>query len=680
MRMNLRTTGLATAVTLAVAMTLTGMNAALAAPSPVVKVKVEKDAKGRIVPSAWPVEAKFLNPWTPELEEGFKTRADEMIRKYAGKSSGNTYGENEKAAYPSTMMDLLNGNVDKAVKTLEARDAENGADAACGGIDYYWCFTVKQQVRKYFYFGSYLTPAYRTVMYDQAKVWTDTDPATRPHPNPDATQNASWGAKKTRVCVDRRNTDNLQAMRIAGVYLLAEETGNEKTRLIYKDHIAKAVRNMFRLGIGEWDSENYLGHTMTGYIQLFDFAKDPEVKLMGKAAMDYLCASGAVKYFKGGFGGPVKRDYNNFHVWGGSAADHLGLYFGDCPIPNDEAAGDNVHFVTSAYRPPMAVVALARKQFNKPVELLNTNADYGALRGDGTGEPAYYETMYYGNTFQFGTLSSGTGDGDTNGFKLLAENSKRGVDYFIANTVTNPHYMGSPKYSDEAAGFVGGNNVAHYRNLAIWLNGKADAPFLFFLPKSAKVEQAGGVWFIAMEKTWVALHGINLKINGIDAAKTEEVNYRVSKDKKTGAETKTPDLVDDQVMSAVGTAAPVVGFAMEIGEAQTHGDFAAFKKAVLASGKLDLSKVKSATVTYTGSKGGSVGLTWDGTKKPTVWRNGEEHNWARHTGKYVPADGSGAPIRMDWQSGKLRVEAGGQVFEGQVSDKGVYTFSNAKGK
>jgi len=37
-----------------------------------------------------------------------------------------------------------------------------------------------------------------------------------------------------------------------------------------------------------------------------------------------------------------------------------------------------------------------------------------------------------------GTLATGSG-GDWNGFKLMAFNSKRGVDYFIAATGTNPN-------------------------------------------------------------------------------------------------------------------------------------------------------------------------------------------------------------------------------------------------
>ena len=48
-------------------------------------------------------------------------------------------------------------------------------------IDYYAAFTLKHQMRKYFYFGDLMEPAYRKRMFGGAKKWTAQDPYRRPH-------------------------------------------------------------------------------------------------------------------------------------------------------------------------------------------------------------------------------------------------------------------------------------------------------------------------------------------------------------------------------------------------------------------------------------------------------------------------------------------------------------------
>jgi hypothetical protein len=637
--------------------------------------RVVKDDKGRIRCVPLPTDPEFLNPWTPQLEDEFWDRANVAIRLNSNQRGyGTQFFESEKGSYPKAMMDFIAGNRQKAIRYLQLDDTE-GYNKYTFMVDYYPCFTLKGQMRKYFYFGQYLDPAYKKKMYDGAKIWTDTDPYTRKHPLvARTTPGQGYMPQATGMSVDLRNTDNLQAMRETAVYLMAEETGNEAVRKLYAEKLIRNVKNMYRCGMGEWDSNNYHGHTMTGYIQLYDFAKDPKMKLLGKAAMDYLCAAGALKYYRGGFGGPSKRDYNHPVVHSGSAADHLGLYFGDYPGEDDLASFDNVHFITSAYRPPPAVVGLARKQFKRPAEVLCTHPGYEALR-QGAKEPQYHETMYFGHSFTFGTLATGTDGpgGDVNGFKLLAWNSKRGADFFIPNTTTNPVHIGSAQYTKGDS--FGGNNVAQFRNLAIWLNSKANCPLLFFLPKSARIESAKGMTFIGLEKTWLALHPIHLDMKGVDPALTEQCNFTVSKDRKSGKETRNPKWPLDQILRAGGNGGPVCGFALEVGEQETHGDFAAFRQAVADKAKLDLSAIADGAVEYAGAGGERLKIKY-GTPRPTVWRNGQAHDWSEHTGQYIPADGGKAPIRLEWGSGKLHVEAGGAAFDGAMADDGTYTFES----
>nr|WP_225895693.1 hypothetical protein [Dendronalium phyllosphericum] len=579
---------------------------------------------------------KVKTQWTPQLEAEFEQRSQAVIKKLAGRNYGSTAGENEKKSYPRAMIDFLAGNREKAIAFLQSEDADAQKNAHTLGIDFYSGFTLKGQVRKYFYFGKYLDPTYRQRMKEAMRILTEVDPLTR------HSSRRQFGEKLQDNCntwVDCRNTDNLKAMREVAVYLFAEETGNEATRKIYKQRLERNIDILYQIGQGEWDSENYLGHTITAYVNLYDFAKDSQVKSLAKSALDWLFISGALKYWRGGFGGPTKRDYSQGNcVWCSLATHELGLYFGDSPLADPDPAVDEVHLITSSYRPPLAAIALARKQFPKPLELFNSKPTYENWKPGGEDAPQFYETLYFGHTFQLGTLAQGSG-GDWNGFKMLAFNQQRGVDYFIAATGTD-----ATKISTSS---IAGDNVAQYRNLVIWLNQQPKAPFQFFLPKSVKLENINGVAFIRYEKTWLALTPINLNIEGINAAATEKIKQRYP---------------DDRILTAIATSKNVSGFALEVGEQETHGNWEQFKRSILSRSRLNLNQIDDGVVEYRGVVG-KLKLQYQHSKLPKVWRNGSYHDWQKHFAVYQNANGSKTPIYQGWKQDKLEVTAGGYQFK-----------------
>jgi hypothetical protein len=573
------------------------------------------------------------------MESEFQQRSKEVVTKLAGSNYGTTAFESEKKSYPKAMIDFLAGDKQKAISFLQAEDADAQSHSHTLGIDFYSSFTLKQQVRKYFYFGKYLDPAYRQRMKKAMKIFTEFDPLDKHFPTP----RKFWtnSIDNCNTWVDCRNTDNLKAMREVAVYLFAEETGNQETCKLYKKRIIQNVRTLYQIGQGEWDSENYLGHSITAYLNLYDFAKDAEVKSEAKAALDWYFTSGAVKYWRGAFGGPSKRDYSAGNcIWCSLATHELGLYFGDSPIPDSNPSPDSVHLITSSYRPPSAVVALARKQFLKPLELLNSKPTYENWKPGGDRKPQFHETLYFGHTFQLGTLAQGSG-GDWNGFKMMAFNKQHGVDYFIAATDKDPTKISTSS--------IGGDNVAQYRNLVIWLNGKPNAPFQFFLPKSVKLETSNGITFIQYEKTWLALTPINLKVEGINTAATKKIKERYP---------------NDQIVTATGTSPTINGFALEVGEQETHGSWEQFKQSILKHSQLDLNQINDGIVEYQGIKG-KVKLQYQNRELPRVTRNGQFHDWRNHYAVYQSATATQTPIYLGWKEGKLSVTAGEQQFQSQ---------------
>ncbi|MEX0652596.1 MAG: hypothetical protein WD534_02500 [Phycisphaeraceae bacterium] len=646
---------------------LTGwMCAAALIVTPVVATAEERvriDDQDRIVPVPMPVDERLNNPWPDDEVEALRDRIDYAIRAHGGKISGNTYFENEKAYYPTAFLAFLNGDRERALSVLQEQDNQAGSwNKHTEGIDLFPSFTLKGQVRKYFYFGEYLEDDYRERMRRAIGIWSEQDPYRRSHHAYDsANAGQGWTPTAHSSWVDIRATDNLRAMRETSAYLFAREAGNDEVAEAYRRRIERYVWALWNVGMGEWDSENYHFHTVAPYLNLYDFAPDEETRTLAKAALDMLFTRAAVRYYNGGWTGPIKRDYQKPYAFAAAAGDAW-LWFADTAADNPHIHYDYGHFTTTAYRPPMAVVALARKQFDEPVELFASHPPYETWNAEGTSsagsdypsdnypeadhEPAFHETTFIGHTYQFGTLARGS-HGDTNGFKLLMRDSDKAAQFFVAASGGN--LAGVNRGS-------GNDRIAHYRNVAIVLTPDGGADWSFVLPAEAGFEQRSGVTFIRGEQTWIALTPINLTISEPDG-KQPKGNW-----------------TDTQGLAAKGTGGSHSGFVIEIGEAPTHGDFDAFVSNVLD--RSEMTDEGDGQFTYTGVNGSTVGIHETGETRPVVYRNGERHDFANHWPLYQPADGGKAPVSLGWKEGRLYVEAGDHAFEAEFTDDGAYTWEN----
>lgn len=663
---------------------------------------VERRPDGLLVIRPPEVPDDMNNSWTPEMREAHIRQVNRYLETATDmKISGSTYFENEKQWYGDAMLKFLATGTPQALEVLQGRDHQHAQwHRETAGIDYYASFTIKHQIRKYFQFGPGLEPEYREQMFEGARAWTEKDPLGRDHyAFEPSKRNQGWGPDARNSWVDVRTTDNLAWMRNTSVYLMAEETGNTETAELYKERIHKFVVALYRVGTGEWDSHNYLSHTAAPIHSLYDFAKDPEVRLLAKAALDHYYTAAAVKYRNGNWNGPNKRDYNAIEPMT-SSPGIFSILFGENPVL-DEADYDSVHIIGSAYRPPMAVIALARKQGLAGTELFINHAPYGAPRtGNHQVAPDYHETQYFGHTFQLGSLARGTQEPDANGFKIVADDPDTGAEMLQLVPGSDPNFPGSPQYQDGK--LVGRGRVAQFRNLAVYLVEGSDTPWTWVVPNATEVEKSGDILFLRHADTWVAFHGIQVEITGLDDGKTRNLRERVRRVKvnqdqvenppewlvpgsvETDANGRVTALRSDprhpgyQALSAQHAGDGYSGFAVEIGEPDTHGDYAAFKSAVLESAALDLSARDEGRVLYTGSRGNTVeiraGEPLDGSP---VLRNGEVRRFNAPWAKYRNADpGKRAPLHQDWTGDTLYVEAGGHTFSATVTDDGRVHFVN----
>ena len=638
--------------------------------------------------AAAPPAERFRNPWPAGWEAEFQTRRRRTLAALADRpvSPGNTYFENEKRTYGYLIARAVAGDPAvraQAIADLQREDAQAQSwHAHTAGIDFYAAFTLKHQTRKYFLLGDRLEPSYRRRMFDGATAWTARDPLRRPHPAHEPGK-SGWGPDAKNSWVDVRSTDNLWLMRTSSVYLFAEETGNEETAALYKDRLLAYAAKLYRTGMGEWDSENYLGHDLPGLLNLYDFARDPDVKLAAKACLDWLACTGAVKYRRGAFGGPTKRDYNHVQPFGGSAARMLWCWFGDAPeavafAPDADWESDEVHPFTSSYRPPAAAVALARKRFAAPVTLFCAKPVYHATTApDSADPPAYLETHYFGETFQLGTLPCGTPpsgargeSGDVSGFKLLADDDDLGAVAVQGVPGPDPLFVGSPVYKPGKV--AAENRVAQDGPLALWLCADGRAPWRWVVPDAAAVSFAetdagDAVAFLKFDGAWVALRPLGCSAPRLDDAATAAV---------AGGE--QPRFPGHRVLAATGAGGDHCGVAVEVGEPATHGDFAAFRTAALAA-EVDVTELDAGVVRYKTPAGRWLGLHWnDDPHDLGVWRNGVRHDWSAHAASlYRAAEGSAAaPIAAAWGGGTLTVTAGDRRFRGTVDEDGIYRFED----
>ncbi|MDY7014328.1 MAG: hypothetical protein SVX43_12155, partial [Cyanobacteriota bacterium] len=319
------------------------------------------------------------------------------------------------------------------------------------------------------------------------------------------------------------------------------------------------------------------------------------------------------------------------------------LYFGDTPLPNPNPELDALHFITSRYRPPLAVVALARKQFDKPVELLATKPIYENWKEGGDSQPAYWETQFFGRSYQMGSVAAAFADGDVGPFKLMAYNSQRGVDFFVANTGGEGVRPGKNP----------GDRVGQFRNLLVWLR-PANQSFSFQIPKAAKMEIEEGIWFFQLERTWLAVHPIQL------------MSYRELSDRAEEAKQRYPE---ERMLHAIAIGRGYAGFALEVGEAESHGSYARFKQTVKQNSQLNLDALDRGTVNFRGSNGNRLELTYNSDNElPFLKRNGRIYNPSQQFDLYETVLGSPI-VSLGWKQGTLQVNAGEKQFSTTVTQE-----------
>ena len=222
-------------------------------------------------------------------------------------------------------------------------------------------------------------------------------------------------------------TENFVNMLRTSGYLLAQKATPLKLpqstqRLQEKEKwLRYKARKTYQTGTAEWDSSSYTIFNLIGWLNVYDFAENAEIKAIAKAVLDYYASAIALKYTYGVYGGAEQRGGSAISSFN-SYTDYLGwLWFSEY-IPTEDSFFNwpqyiqLIHPATSSYRPPQEAIQLARKQIEESL-YYNAKANYGLARLE------IPEVFYIGKTYTLGTALVTNGEQVVN-WKLVSYPTK----------------------------------------------------------------------------------------------------------------------------------------------------------------------------------------------------------------------------------------------------------------
>jgi hypothetical protein len=200
-----------------------------------------------------------------------------------------------------------------------------------------------------------------------------------------------------------RTSGYLFAQEAARIPRLAEEAGRWQELL--GEWIRARAQRIYHYGTGEWDSNPYTAYNLIGWLNLHDFAGDPEIRAAARAVLDYHAANMALKMTQGILGGPESRGGTRYGPLSRSATEYIAwIWFGPNELADREAFFkpneyiQAVHAATSGYRPPAVLSDLFHKEIPTPALYHNTKPEYLLTR-----RAESHEVFHIGDSFTLGT-------------------------------------------------------------------------------------------------------------------------------------------------------------------------------------------------------------------------------------------------------------------------------------
>jgi hypothetical protein len=253
---------------------------------------------------------------------------------------------------------------------------------------------------------------------------------------PETKQKLVGEAQKYSAYLNPSGTENHKTMNMMAASVVPTYWDTGLARKSKTDTLAAAkkelqtfIKTTYATGNGEWDSSTYWQFTVNGLLNIYDFAEDPETRLIARAGLDWFLANYAIKYRDGFFMAPNQRGFPEKPL--GTIADQSGyIWWGSNYEPTDEQMKRylyTLHAITSSYRPSETIYNIAKKNLpGLPAVQQNTKANYWYGQGIYAQANGYAETLYIAPKYSMASMWNGHGSQITR-FQIVADSPAGGM-------------------------------------------------------------------------------------------------------------------------------------------------------------------------------------------------------------------------------------------------------------
>ena len=518
---------------------------------------------------------------------------------------------------------------------------------------------------------------------------------------------AAWDRNDSYNLFTSEGTENHLAMTRPSAYLYAQiardsfpsEFPDAQSKLeIAKLWITDWAKTLYSTGSGEWNSSTYAPYAIIGWLGLFEGAKDPDVRKIAQAVLDYYACEMALHYTQGIVGGYESRNSTGYESVVTGSDYFSWLWFGESPRKiswsvnsQNMEASTAVYAAVSSYRPPLTAVKLAKKQLAKNVMYYNSKGEY--LMNNPT---AVKQTFYIGDTYTLGAAYlpyGGFTGGDTQfqAWKFVGKVTPDETNVVkTANVIVG---YGSKEWN-KARHRMPWDQLVHYKNVLVqmtkvptnyttlyaqiqsiittwqnsWANdfssrftndGKANP-----VTTSADVSNANFSYMAIWKKnaTVTRLLRNNLEFYEMDS------NYVVIRSIAQVAPTFTT-ATDNYALKDAATQGNLCGLILEVGSKKEYSSFVAFQDAILANSSLNKANIGSDNISYTSAKGDVLNIQYNSSGTFTE----PLYDWGYGPITQQSAQKSPPFIQPTWPTG----EGCGRIASWSVNDVPV-DFTNYK--
>ncbi|MFZ4725506.1 MAG: T9SS type A sorting domain-containing protein [Paludibacter sp.] len=459
---------------------------------------------------------------------------------------------------------------------------------------------------------------------------------------------AAWDREDSYNLFTSEGTENHLAMTRPSAYLYAQiardsfpaDFPNAQQKLDkVKSWISDWSKTLYVSGLGEWNSSTYAPYGIIGWIALYEGAKDPDVRKMAQAVLDYYACEMALHYTQGIVGGYESRNSTGYEsvVTGG---DYFSwLWFGDSPRKISWAVGSQnmeastaIYAAVSSYRPPLAAVKLAKKQFPKNVMYYNSKGEY-LMNNPG----AVKQTFYIGNTYTLGAAYlpyGGFTGGDTQ-FQAWKFVGKVTPDETNTSKTANVIVGYGSKEWNKARHRMPWDQLVHHRNVLVqltkvpanyttlyaqvqsiitnWQNSWA-TDFNQRFPYEGKANPVTSSTDVSNANfSYMAVWKKNATVNRLLRNNIEfyemDSNYVAIRSIAQSAPTFTT-ATDNYALKDAATQGNLCGLILEVGSKKEYSSFVVFQDAMIANSSLNKTNIAADNIIYTSAKGDVLNIQY----------------------------------------------------------------------